>query len=83
MPTPNLAALNLLPHNQIALRWLKHAKAHAEPDAPYLLQLMWWGVEESGLKFPNTPGQGYDRKERLLQATLSLLDSPDPARAVA
>lgn len=82
MPAANLTELNQLPQNQIALRWLKQAKAEADPTKPYLLQLLWWGVEESGLKFPDQPDQGYDRKERLLQATLDLLNDLDPQRAV-
>lgn len=73
---------NDLPQNQSALHWLKKAKAPINPDQPYLLQLLWWGMEDAHLQFPDQPNQGYSRRERLSQAVLDLLESRSPQKAV-
>ena len=73
-------ALNREAINQSALHWLKKANAEYNHCDVYVLQLLWWGIEESGLRFPNYSGLGYDRKERLREVILRLMDSnPDSA----
>lgn len=68
-------ALNQHPLNQAAKRWLRQARAEVSEEHPYLLQLMWWGLEESDLGM--TPESKQRLRARLLPVVEDLLRSPN------
>lgn len=88
--------VNSHPANRIALRWLREARADADPAAAYLLQLAMWGLEQ-GMKgspplAPNQPGPAALESqvlmllqagaERAMRATTWALGDPEEAEAL-
>lgn len=70
-----LARLNQHPLNQEAKRRLLAAKADLTNDQPYLLQLMWWGLEQAKLGL--APEAVRELRAHLEPVILELLDNPD------
>lgn len=66
------ASSNQWPVNQAALKWLNEAKALPEPDASYLAQLAFWGLERGGVAVPRpiAPSQPSPHDVILLVETL-------------
>lgn len=73
----DLSQLNRHPLNQEAKRRLLAAKADLTNDQPYLLQLMWWGLEQAKLGL--APAAVQDLRAHLEPVVLDLLDDPDKA----
>lgn len=77
--TNQLKELNQQPLNQEAKRWLRLAKAEASEDQPYLLQLMWWGLEEAKLNLALKDLQAL--RVQLKPVVYDLLNNPDKEEA--
>jgi hypothetical protein len=78
------ASSNLWPVNQAALKWLNEAKTLPEPDASYLAQLAFWGLERGGVEVPRptAPSQPSPHDVMLLVETLYGMDADKASRFI-
>jgi hypothetical protein len=67
--------------NQLALRWLRQAKADVSPWSAYLPQLASWGLEKGGLEIsePLSPSQPTQSQ---VTSMLALLEAPGTEKAL-
>lgn len=71
----SLESLNSHPLNRAAAKWLRRANFPPEENWLYLLQLMWWGLNEAKMQW-RTPG-AQDLREKLDSAVNALLGRTD------
>jgi len=71
--------LNQHPLNQEAKRWLRLVPYSVEEECLYLLQLMWWGLEEASLRLKVQRIQAL--RETLLPVIYELMDYADQQAA--
>lgn len=81
MPAPKELPENAQPINRAALRWLRQAKAPADPDRLYALQLLTWGYE-MGIEAPS-PIAASHRQELMDSAHRLLGPRIDQTKAMA
>ena len=71
-PLARIKALNQHPLNREAKRWLLDAQVDVQDHQLYLLQLMWWGLDEGKLFWGNEPARRL--RELLSSIVLDLLE---------